>query len=207
MLDYLALDDIDRLFLYPNQAIDFCGVLRTSHEEAKKNREIWRKLRLVVIQSTKLYIPLSANKSPFNLGLRPFNSHQVQDWAKRQGQDWSGEDAQQLTGFVNGNPYLVRLAIYHIGRGDVTLDQVLQNSPISAGIYGDRLKRQLWNLQQQPELLAAFVGVVKSNTPVELDLVEVFKLESMGLVNLQANLATVSCELYRQYFGDRFSSS
>jgi hypothetical protein len=51
-------------------------------------------------------------------------------------------------------------------------------------------------------LLAALVGVVKSNTPVELDLVEVFKLESMGLVNLQANLATVSCELFRQYFGD-----
>lgn len=80
---------------------------------------------------------------------------------------------------------------------------MLQNTPIRAGIYGDRLKRQLWNLQQQPELLAAFVGVVKSNTPGELDLVEVFKLESMGLVNLQANLATVSCELLRQYFGDR----
>jgi len=82
----------------------------------------------------------------------------------------------------------------------------LQNSPIWAGIYGDRLKRQLWNLQQQPELLAAFVGVVKSSTPVELYLVEAFKLESMELVNLPTNLATVSGELYRQYFGERFSS-
>jgi hypothetical protein len=80
---------------------------------------------------------------------------------------------------------------------------VLQNIPIWAGIYGDRLQEQLWNLQQQPELLASFVGVVKSSTSVELDLVEVFKLESMWLVNLQGNLATVSCELYRQYFGDR----
>jgi hypothetical protein len=87
---------------------------------SKKNREIWRKQRLVVIQSTKLFIPLNANKSPFNLGLRPFNSDQVQDWAKRQGQDWSGEDAQQLTGFVNRNTYLVRVAVYHIGREDVT---------------------------------------------------------------------------------------
>jgi hypothetical protein len=127
----------------------------------------------------------------------------VQDWAKRQGQDWSGEDAQQLTGFVNRNTYLVRVGLDRIGRGDVTPEQVLQNSPISAGIYSDRLKRQLWNLQQQPELLAAFVGVVKSSTPVELYLVEEFKLESMGLVNLQGNLATVSCELSRQYFGDR----
>jgi hypothetical protein len=72
---------------------------------------------------------------------------------------------------------------------------VLQNTPISAGIYGDRLQRQLWNLQQQPELLPAFVGVLKSSTPVELDVVEAFKLEIMGLVNLQSNMATVSCEL------------
>jgi len=50
------------------------------------------------------------------------------------------------------------------------------------------------------------VGVLKSSTPVELDVVEAFKLESMGLVNLQGNLAMVSCDLFRQNLGD-FSSS
>ncbi|MEP6486356.1 AAA-like domain-containing protein [Microcoleus vaginatus GB2-A3] len=78
--------------------------MRTWHEEAK-NRGIGRKLRLVVVHSTKLYIPLSVNKSPFNVGLPPFNSDQVQDLAQRQGLDWSAEDAQQLTGFVNRNTY------------------------------------------------------------------------------------------------------
>jgi len=52
---------------------DFCEL---GTPEAK-NRGIWRKLRLVVVHSTKLYIPLSANKSPLNLGLQPFNSEQV----------------------------------------------------------------------------------------------------------------------------------
>ncbi|HLO50053.1 MAG TPA: AAA-like domain-containing protein [Kamptonema sp.] len=206
----LALDDIDRLFPYPNLASDFFGLLRTWHEEAK-NREIWQKLRLVVVHSTQLYIPLSANRSPFNVGLPielpPFNSDQVQDLAKRQGLNWSDEDSRQMTAFVNGNPYLVRVALYHIGRGDVTLEQVLQTSRVWAGIYSDRLQQQLWNLQQEPELLATFVRAVKSSTPVELDLVEAFKLESMGLVNLQGNQATVSCELFRQYFSDRFGSS
>lgn len=205
----LALDDIDRLFPYTNLASDFFGLLRSWHEEAK-NREIWRKLRLVVVHSAEIYIPLSANRSPFNVGLPielpPFNSEQVQDLAKRQGLDLSTEDAKQLMAFVNGNPYLVRLALYHIGLGDVTPEQVLQTSTISAGIYSDHLQRELWNLQQEPELLAAFVRVVTSNTPVELDLVEASKLESIGLVNLQGNLATVSCELYGVYFGDRFSS-
>lgn len=127
----------------------------------------------------------------------------MQDLAKRRGLDWSPEDAKQLTALVNGNPDLVRLALYHIGRGEVTLEQVLQTSSVSTGIYGDRLQRELWNLQQEPELLAAFVRVVKSSTPVELNLVEASKLESLGLVNLQGNLAMVSCQLYRQYFGDR----
>lgn len=95
----------------------------------------------------------------------------MQNWVKRQGQDWSGEDAQQLTGFLNRNTYLVEVVLYNIGRGDVTLEQVLQNSAISARIYGDRLPQQLWDLQKPPELLAAFVGVVKSSTPVELHLV------------------------------------
>ncbi|MCL1470662.1 AAA-like domain-containing protein [Argonema antarcticum] len=206
----LALDDIDRLFPYPKLASDFFGLLRAWHEEAK-NREIWRKLRLVVVHSTEMYIPLTANRSPFNVGLPielpPFNSEQVQDLAKRQRLDWSPEDAKQLTALVNGNPYLVQVGLYHIRRGEVTLEQVLQTSPISDGIYSDRLQRELWNLQQDPDLLAAFVRVVNSSTPVELDLVEASKLQSMGLVNLQGNLATVSCELYRQYFCDRFSSS
>lgn len=206
----LALDDIDRLFPHPNLAGDFFALLRNFHEEAK-NREIWRKLRLVVVHSTEIYIPLSANKSPFNVGLpvelTPFNSEQVQALAQRLELGLSDEDARRLTAFVNGNPYLVRVAIYHIKRGETTLEQVLQTTAISAGVYSERLQRELWNLQQEPELLAAFVRVVKSSNSVELDLVEAFRLQSMGLVNLQGNRATVSCELYEKFFSERLGSS
>ncbi len=205
----LGLDDIDRLFLYPDLANDFFGLLRTWHEESK-NRDIWRKLRLIVVHSVEIYIPLSANKSPFNVGLPiellPFTSKQVQDLARRRGLNWSAEETKQLMAFVGGNPYLVQVALYHVGRGDVTLEQVLQTSPTSAGIYSNHLQRQLWSLQQEPKLAAALSQVVKSEPPVELDLVEAFKLQSMGLVHLQGNQATSSCELYSQYFRDRFSS-
>ncbi|MBD2579327.1 AAA-like domain-containing protein [Oscillatoria sp. FACHB-1406] len=203
----IALDESDRLFAHPNLASDFFGLLRTWHEEAK-NREIWRKLRLIVVRSAQMYIPLSANRSPFNVGLPielpPFSCEQVQDLAKRQKLDLSVEEAERLRVFVNGNPYLVRLALYHIGRAEVTLEQVLQTASVAEGIYRDRLQRELWNLQQEPELLAAFARVVKSSTPVELGFVEASKLKSMGLVNLHGDRATVSCELYRQYFRDRF---
>lgn len=205
----LGLDDVDRLFQYPDLADEFFGLLRTWHEEAK-NRDIWQKLRLVVAHSTEVYIPLSVNKSPFNvglpIGLPAFTSEQVQDLARRHGLNWSDQQAQ-LIDQVGGNPYLVRLALYHIWHQDVTLEELLRTSLTSTGIYNNHLQQQLWNLQQCPDLLAAFRQVVISPKPVELDLVQAFKLQSMGLVHLQGNQATSSCELYYQYFRDRFSSN
>ena len=202
----LGLDEVDRLFDYPELASDFFGLLRTWHEEAK-NREIWRKLRLVVVHSTEIYISLSANKSPFNVGLPielpPFTSEKVQDLARRHGLDWSDEEAQQLTDFVGGIPYLVRVGLYHIGRGDVNLKRVWEMSSTTGGIYSNHLQRQLWKLQQEPSLAEAFGSVVRSKAPVELGLVEAFKLQSMGLVHLVGDRATVSCQLYAQYFHDR----
>ena len=203
----IGLDDIDRLCSYPDLASDFFGLLRTWHEEAK-NREIWRKLRLVVVHSTEIYISLSANKSPFNVGLPielpPFTSEKVQDLARRHGLDWSDEEAQQLTEFVGGNPYLVRVGLYHLRHGDVNLKQVWQTSSTRGGIYSNHLQRQLWNLQQEPSLAAAFGEVVRSKAPVELGLVEGFKLQSTGLVHLVGEWATVSCQLYAQYFRYHF---
>jgi hypothetical protein len=203
----LGLDDVDRLFAYPDLASEFFGLLRTWHEEAK-NREIWRKFRLVVVHSTEIYSSLSANKSSFNVGLPielpPFTSLQVQDLRRWHGLDWSDEEAQQLTDFVGGNPYLVRVGLYHIGRGDVKIKPVWQTSSKTGGIYSNHLQRQLWKLQQEPSLAEAFGSVVRSKAPVELGLVEGFKLQSMGLVHLVGERATVSCPLYVRYFCARF---
>ncbi|NEP00477.1 MAG: serine/threonine protein kinase [Symploca sp. SIO2E9] len=199
----LALDDIDRLFSYPELANDFFGLLRTWHEQGK-NREIWKKLRLVVVHSTEVHIPLSINQSPFNVGLpielQPFTDEQVLDLARRHQLNFSAEQAQQLTAIVGGNPYLVRVALYHLQHRNLNLEQLLPILSNSGGIYSDHLQRQLWNLQQQPELMAAFTKVITASTPVELDLVQAFKLQSMGLVHLQGNQARCSCQLYTLYF-------
>lgn len=204
----LGLDDVDQLFQYPDLADDFFGLLRAWHEEAK-NREIWKRLRLVVVHSTEVYIPLQMNQSPFNVGLPielpEFTSEQVQGLALQHGLNWSDRQIEQLMALVGGHPYLLRVALYHLWRQDVTLEHLLQTFPTKAGIYSDHLQRQLWNLQQHPELAAAYGQVVMSRVPVELDFVQAFKLQSMGLVHLQGNQATPSCELYRQYFRDRFN--
>jgi hypothetical protein len=206
----LGLDEVDRVLQYPELTSDFFGLLRAWHEEAK-NREIWRKLRLVVVHSTEVYVPMDINQSPFNVGLPielpEFKPEQVQDLAGRHGLAWGTREIEQLMTMVGGHPYLVRLALYHIARQEITLPQVLETAPTDGGLYSDHLRRHLWNLSQHPELATALYKVVSADSPVQLESIQGFKLHSMGLVHLQGNEVTPRCNLYRDYFRARLTPS
>lgn len=202
----LGLDEVDRVFQYPELAADFLGLLRAWHEDAK-NREVWRKLRLIVVHSTEVYIPMDINQSPFNVGLPidlpEFHAEQVQELAGRHGLNWGTMEVEQLMTMVGGHPYLVRLALYHISRQEMTFNQLLANAPTDTGLYNDHLRRNLWNLSQHPKLATALKKVVTADSPVQLESIQAFKLYSMGLVQLQGNEVTPRCDLYRQYFSGR----
>lgn len=199
----INLDEIDVVFSYLDIAEDFLALLREWHEEAMI-QESWQKLRLIISHSTEAYIPLNIHQSPFNVGLPiklpPFNPQQVQVLAQLHGLTWTIEDTQQLMAMVRGHPYLIRLALYHLARQDVTFQQLLQDAPTAAGVYSDHLRRCLGNLTQQPELASALKQVVIAENPVQLESFAVYQLDSMGLVQLNGNQVTPSCELYRQYF-------
>jgi len=204
----LGLDESDRLFESPEIADDFFGLLRALHEEAKR-RDIWKKLRLIVVHSTEVYIPMDVNKSPFNVGLPidlpEFNSQQVQDLAKRHGLNWSDGEVVELMGLVGGHPYLVRLAMYRISRQDVSFNQLVKLPPTEAGIYSDHLRRHLWNLEKYSELMEAMREVLTVSQPVRLRSELGFKLNSMGLVKLEGNNYIPRCRLYEEYFRDRLN--
>lgn len=205
----LALDEVDVVFNYPEIATDFFGLLRAWYEKAKygdAGSPVWQKLRLLVVHSTEVYIPLNINQSPFNVGLSvelpEFTREQVQDLTTRYELDWTAEQVERLMALIGGKPYLVQVALHHISGEDITLDKLLETAVDETGIYGDYLRRQLWNLKQYPELVSALTRVVTSQTPVELEPVQAFKLQSMGLVKGQ-NQVIPRCDLYRQYFSDR----
>lgn len=199
----LGLDEVDRVFAYPEIASDFFGLLRAWHEEAK-NRDIWKQLRLVVVHSTEVYIPLNTNQSPFNVGLPvelpEFSNEQVATLAQLHGLDWHEGEVEQLTAMVGGHPYLIRLALYHIAHQDVTLAQLLAEAPTEVSLFRDHLYGHLWNLQQHPELAAAFRTLVAATAPVQLEATALFKLHSLGLVRIEGNQVKLRCDLYRQYF-------
>ncbi|MEH2094757.1 AAA-like domain-containing protein [Nostoc sp.] len=206
----LGLDEVDLVFQHREIADDFFGLLRAWHEDGK-NRDIWKKLRLIVVHSTEVYIPMNMHQSPFNVGLPielpEFNAEQVLNLAQRHRLNWSYTQVEQLMAMVGGHPYLVRVALYSIARQDTTLDLLLQTAPTEAGLYSDHLRRHLWNLEQRPELAAAVKKVVANTSPVRLDSIQCFQLLSMGLLQLQGNDVTPRCNLYRQYFRDRLRVS
>lgn len=206
----LGLDEVDRIFQYPKIADDFFGLLRAWYEEAGYgggDSGLWEKLRLVVVHSTEVYIPLDVNQSPFNVGLpielSEFNPAQVFDLAQRHGLQWQLPQVEQLMAIVGGHPYLVRLALYHLAQHQLTLANLIETAPTEAGIYGDHLRRHLWNLKQHAALASEFSRVLSSDGPVEVDSILAFKLHSLGLVHLQGNEVTPRFELYRQYFSER----
>jgi hypothetical protein len=210
----LALDGVDRIFAYPEIADDFLTLLRSWYEEAAYGdigNPIWQKLRLIIVHSTEVYLPLDINKSPFNVGLavelQSFTLEQITNLSQRYGLTLADEELSQIMQLVAGHPYLVQQAFYYLVRRELTLGQLLKTATADVGIYANHLHRHLRNLQEHPQLEAAYKQVLSSSNPVELEQFVAFKLHAMGLVKLQGNLAIASCKLYRQYFSDRLNSS
>ncbi|NER05829.1 MAG: serine/threonine protein kinase [Okeania sp. SIO3C4] len=200
----LALDEVNQIFEYPKIVKEFFPLLRSWYEEAKR-LPVWQNLRLVVVHSTEIYVPLQLKQSPFNVGLPiqlgSFSLEEVLELAQSYGLDWSdGEEANLLMATTGGHPALVHLAIYYLSREDVTMRQLLETAATSTGIYASHLRRHQVKLEEEPELAIALQNLVNTKEPMLLEPIIAYKLSSMGLIKLDGNKATLTCDLYRQYF-------
>ena len=204
----LAFDELNQIFEYPQVAKDLLPLFRSWYEDAKIT-PIWQKLRLIVVHSTEVYIPLQIYQSPFNVGLpiqlKSFNLNQVRKLAEKYQLDWqSGEEVEQLINLVGGHPALIQIALYHLSRKEITLAKLLQTASTPEGIYHRHLRHQWLTLQQEPELAKFFNFLLQTNRPVQLKPIVAYKLSSMGLIKQIGNEAIVSCKLYQDYFTKNF---
>lgn len=204
----IALDEMNDLFQHPEISSEFLPLLRTWYEDARESSG-WQRIRWVLAHATDVYVPLKLNQSPFNVGLPiklpSFSLEQVQDLALRHGLSWAERDSSQsklslLLQVVSCRPGLVRLALYALARYDLSLNQLIEEAPTQSGIYSDHLRELLAALYLHTDLQAAFQKVIRTDTPVTLEPITAYRLESLGLIILNKNQASPSCELYRQYF-------
>lgn len=199
----LALDEVDRVFQYPEISQGFFSMLRSWHEEAK-TIDIWENLHLIVAHSTENYGSLDINQSPFNVGLVvelvEFTQEQIKDLAQRHKLDYNQIQVQELMSMLGGHPYLIRLALYRLALGDISLEKLLKDAPTNAGIYEEHLRRYFNTFQANPQLAETFYQVVTATEPVSIETVQAYKLYSMGLVKRVGDKLMPRCQVYQQYF-------
>jgi diguanylate cyclase (GGDEF)-like protein len=206
----LVLNEVNELFEYPQLTQDFLPLLRSWYEEAKQV-PIWRSLRLTVVYTTEVYVPLKITQSPFNIGLPvqlgDFTAEQVEELAKLHQLEWHESHTEKLMAMVGGHPILVRLALYHLTtHPEDTLENLLNSAASDTGIYAEHLQRLSRTLEQDPQLKIVFQNLILANTSLKLPQNLSYKLESLGLAHLTNNQANVSHELYQKYFWQKLPS-
>lgn len=215
----LVLDKVDRVFESTNIANDFCALLRGWYEQPIKgnaqSRQAWRKLRLVIIHSTEVYGSLNINYSPLgsvgvDFKLSEFDAQQVQDLTLLYQLAWSEVEIQRLMDLIGGHPYLVHLAIAKVARQNISLDYIANTAYTEAGIYADHLRQLAIGLERSPDLESLYKEIVTADEPIVLKSVQAFKLDSMGLIQINPsptgeNLAEPRCRLYSEFFRNQFS--
>lgn len=210
----LALDNADIVFHYPTVAADFFGMLRAWYESARygdADSDTWKKLRLVVVYSTDVYIPLPFHQSPFNVGmfveLPGFTVDQIATLVKRYQLDWTLQDVEALMRLVGGHPYLVQVTLYHAKQLSLSLADIESDAIAPNSIYSAHLQQQFWALQPHNSLLSGFQQIISATEPQAIDPVALLKLEGLGLVKLDQGRALPAFELYCRYFENLFGQA
>ncbi len=203
----IAIDELNQLFAYPDIAREFLQLLRTWSEQAKAGvaeSNPWQKLGLVTAHSTEIIMPPSVSPSLLNTGLvinlPEFTPAQVQDLARRYEQEITEEKIQQLITLLGGHPYRLQLAFYYLQQQTITLEELLENSGSATALYAEHLQQQWWNLQRYDELLPIFTEIVNNPKPMEIKVSLGYQLQKMGLVHLEGDRVSLSCELFRLFF-------
>ncbi|NEQ49344.1 MAG: hypothetical protein F6K11_04305 [Leptolyngbya sp. SIO3F4] len=203
----VCLDDVDVLFSYPDIYEDFFGLLRSWYEQARTyTSPIWKQLRLAIVHATDVYIPLNLNQSPFNVGvpieLPDFTYEQAKSFATQHQVEHL--DIVALMEMVGGHPYLLQQAFEYLKRdSEEDLAGLLATAPTDSGIYANHLRDCWLDIRDHDDLKTILMDVMTAKQPVAVDAILGHQLHSMGVIQLEGNLAKPRCQLYRQYFQSR----
>jgi hypothetical protein len=209
----IALDEVNELFQFSQISAEFLPLLRSWYEDAKEIEE-WRKVRWILSHATDIYVPLQIKQSPFNVGLSiplpEFSIPQIQDLVERHGlQDLLGKDGistlMPLLEVISCRPGLVRLALYHLSQQHTNVNELIAYAHTQSGIYSDHLRHLLAAIHPYQDLQSALLTVIASEEAVEIPPMMAYRLESIGLIKLEGNLATISCGLYSKFFSQYLS--
>jgi AAA-like domain/CHAT domain len=199
----LCIDNLERVFSYPDIFEDFLSLLRFWHD---RKHAPWSDLRLVLLHVWRKETS-NINSSPFNVGqelrLPELTPCQVQDLVALHELDWPDRQVASLIDLVGGHPHLIRLALYKVARGNMVLQTLLANADRADGLYGDHLQHHFSYLEKEPELKKLMATIVHSDRPVFISSVLLRQLKDCGLIKYHGDEVAPANQLYRSYFRRR----
>ncbi|HAN78004.1 MAG TPA: hypothetical protein DCQ31_09650 [Bacteroidales bacterium] len=199
---FLAIDEADRLFEYPEVSNEFFGLLRYWHEDAKVTH-IWQRLRIAISHSTEAYLAIrNLNQSPFNVGtgtvLRDFTPEDISDLISLHRLILTNEQQTKLFDLIGGHPFLVRKALYDMARELCTFDDLFMSPTADENPFADHLKRQLWFVGNFDDLYECLMQIINTGTTNNIMLAN--RLRAGGLIQGSSPNYTVKYNLYLEYF-------
>jgi protein SERAC1 len=208
----LMLDGVEVLYTADTINQEFFQMLRRWHDRGA-SKEVWGRIRHVMVYSCDNYGTIDLARSPFNIGrhyelgeLGEFNEASILDLSTKYQLNLSAERVAQLRALIGGHPYLVNLAFHHFAtRNDLTIEHFLCNESEIDTIYQSYLGSLVNYLERNIELKLTLKKVIDPNLEI-LKLEDRFKhiLYSMGLIKYLNSELKIRCQLYQQYFQKYF---
>ncbi|MDJ0757018.1 MAG: AAA-like domain-containing protein [Ardenticatenaceae bacterium] len=197
----LAIDEADEL-LKTDYYQDIFGLVRSWHNRRARHEE-WELLNLVLVISTEPYLLIDdVSQSPFNVGLRielhDFTNNQVQWLNEAHGAPLTDDQIREAVDMLGGQPYLWRKCFFEIVKEKKSWMEIQRTAANDDGPFGDHLRRQLWGVQDHPELLQAMREVIRLGRCD--DDRALYRLMRAGLIIGSGHAYRCRCQLYRQYF-------
>lgn len=197
-----AFEEVDRLLGRPWQK-DFFAMLRTWHN--RRWEPAWANVDLALVIATEPYLLVdSADQSPFNVGeivtLGPFSPEAVGDLNARYGSPLSAGQCQSLFELTHGQPYLTRVALYHlVCDSRLSWAGFQSHADSDEGPFADHLKALLV-LLHRAGLEQAMREVIKRGRVPDGDRLTYYRLRGAGLVTEEGGQIVPANLLYARFF-------
>lgn len=196
----LAIDEVEHLLTSPFRS-DFLAMLRAWHN-SRAFDENMAKMSLILSSSMEPYLLMeNIHQSPFNVGQRlqldDFTNDEVAELNRLHNSPLDQQQLDDLMAFLNGHPFLTRLALYFLATKKFDLDTLIAQAAEDTGPFGSHL-RSLRQVVDSPELKETLSEILLNRTHSKDQ--PFYYLKQTGLIKEDGHRVIIRNSLYHRYF-------
>ena len=200
----LAMDEVDRLAPSPFRN-NFFGMLRVWHNKRAYDEQLG-KLSLFLSSSTEAaHLVKNEHQSPFNVAhyvsLYDFSKEEVGELNRRYDMPLTPQQVKKLVGWVDGHPFLTRLALYQLAIGKINTQTLFSETIVDEEHFEKHLRRYMDEVFDGSEIRQMMLDICRKHTCQENH--HFHRLKGAGLIKRVGEKIVPRNSLYATYFEKR----